>query len=261
VIAGRKPATDLPLRAALRTAILNFCTVQPWLRRIADQDATDDDIALLPSAHLKAVLADELPYINHIFVHVFDFHYFYDAKETLYLRLLWESWATVPAVLENLEEYLVRSLVTVSTNQDGLPTARFELAVSLLRTVLEALSSDADGLVAKEALHYLNVNQRRLLIAFFPASYLAELAARLLVASGIHASLLEDDNADADENYGCRYVLESGEFVDTPITSPVAFVLDRLRRHLTDPALSRDNEEYLSAWALLVCASAVTSGG
>jgi hypothetical protein len=256
IVRGRKQASDLTLRACLRTAILNFVTIKPTLSQIAAGRATDADVRLLRYPELKEVLADEFAYINHIFVHVFDYYYFYNAKDPVYLRLLWESWATVPAVLENVAEYVLRSIVTVSTAQEGTTTERFNLALNIVKQALNELALQANSTVARSALAYLEDanNYRWLNVMFVPSSYLAELAAKLLVASSVHGALLEDDNADPDD-LGCRYVLESGEFVDTEIESPVAFVLDRLRRQLTHASAPATDEEYYSAWSLLVCAS------
>ena len=256
IINGRKQSSDLKLRDSLRTAILNFVTVKPALSLIAASRATEADVRLLPYAQLKETLADEFGYINHIFVHVFDYYYFYDAKDPVYLRLLWESWATVPAVLENIAEYVLRSIVTVSTAQEGTTTERFDLALNIVKQALLQLSIDANSIVARSAITYLesDINRRWLNVMFVPSCYVAELAAKLLVASRVHGALLKDDNADPDD-FGCRYVLESGEFIDTEIQSPVAFILDRLRRHLTGTGIPPTDEEYYSAWCLLVCAS------
>jgi hypothetical protein len=255
VVAGRSDGKNL--RASLRLAILNYCTVQPFLGDIIRGRKSEESIALLSFQELRESLSLNFAAINHAFVHVFDFFYFYNARSAVYLRLLWESWATVPAVLEDLDEYLLRSIVTISTVEEGSTSDRFENALAILISALVDLSGTRHCAVASFALEHLSQHEtkRRLIIRFTPAAYLAEVAAKVLVASPIHGALLRDDLAEPHE-MGCQYYLESGEFAEVAIESPVAFLLDRLRRNLSAHPAPRKQEEYLSAWSLLVCASA-----
>jgi hypothetical protein len=258
VAQGRVASQSLSLKATLRLAILNYCTIVPWLQGIATGEQSEQAIKLIKPEVLRTILARESRAINHIFVHVFDYYYFYNGRAPLYLKLLWESWSTVPAVLENVEEYALRSIVTISTSLQGNTHERFKLALSALREELKTIAAkdEANGVV-RRALQYLDVvdNIKRLEVYFAPKAYLAEIAAKLLVASSVHAQLMEDENAEQDDD-GTRYVLESGEFLGVDVQSPVAFVVDRLRRALLT-VVDEEDEEWRSAWLLIVCASAL----
>lgn len=254
---GQLGAHDLGLRASLRLAILNYCAVRPWINKIAARRATEDEIRLPEYGELREVFVQEFGWINHIFVHVFDYYYFYNANDHVYVRLLWESWSTVPGVLENVEEYLLRTIITISTKEVGSLNDKFARATAIIDEQLkQVLQQQPNNVVVTQALTHLSVenNRRRMLLLYFSASYLGEIAAKLLVSSGVHAALFTDENAEPDAN-GYRYILESGEFVELEIASPVAFVLDRLRRGMGAEALDVDWEEYRSAWVFLVIAS------
>ncbi len=95
----------------------------------------------------------------------------------------------------------------------------------------------------------------RLMCLFLPAEYLAELAMKLLVSSHIHSALVAIDDRASPSKDGYKYPLETLEISGFGIRSPVAFIVDRLRRALTGEISPLPND-YRSAWVFLVCASA-----
>lgn len=212
----------------------------------------------LPSKEdLRRWMRDSFRDINEIMVHVCDYHYFYKGNNSLYLGLLWESWATVPTVLAEIDHYVFRSIVAVATKESGAIHDRFQLAVNILiQNLVELLERRPDSPVVKAALQFSRDKANHLLLSvrFYPALYLAEFTLKFLVSRGIHVDLMADDEHVEFIKGGYKYLVETGEFPGFDIKSPVAFLADRLRR-----ALGGENsglsEEHISAWLLLACAS------
>jgi len=197
--------------------------------------------------------------LNEIMVHVLDYQYFYNGDSGLYLRFLWQAWATVPAVLENVEHYLLRSVVAVSVDETGTFTERFDLARQIVREVLEDLAESHPGNpLAREALNVVRDrgSGQRLKTAFLPGLYLAEMVMKFIRSTTVNSQLYKaDKNIDTDgDTY--TYLLDAGEFPGVVVGSPVAFILDRLRRALCGET-SDLPDEHLAAWVLLACASSL----
>nr|WP_321406237.1 hypothetical protein [uncultured Carboxylicivirga sp.] len=58
--------------------------------------------------------------ISEIFVHAIDFAYIYSYKTSEYLDSIWNSWATVTTVAINLDQYILRSLLVISTTKNDI---------------------------------------------------------------------------------------------------------------------------------------------
>lgn len=198
--------------------------------------------------------------LNELIVHVLDFNYFYHSDERVYVRLLWRSWSHVPAVLEEIEHYLLRTIVTIGTGKEGTPEERFSLACADAIGVLEELDRDyPEDVVIGLAIASLKDADAisRLRLQFIPAIFLADMATRFLLAPSIRGEFFDDENVSGDDS-SLVFEVEPGSF-DVPfdITSPIALVFDQLRR-------SADNDEILvnrhqqAAWLLLLCASTTT---
>jgi hypothetical protein len=229
--------------------------------RPGSNDAGKFDLEMPRRDELKQWLREDFRDLNEIMVHVCDYHYFYNARNNLYLGLLWESWATVPSVLSEIDHYVFRSLVAVATQERGPQQARFQLAVSILAQNLEnLLIRKPDNPVVKSALDFLrdSKNHHPLQLKFVPALYLAEVTLRFFVSHRIHAALVQNDNNVERIHGEYVYRMETGEFPGFDIASPVGFLADRLRRSLADED-SGYGEEHATAWVLLACASVTES--
>lgn len=258
------------LRDCLQFIVLNFCCVKPVYDSIDDAADVDDDPVTfttdLPAPdELWRRLSEDYKFINHVFVHVFDYNYFYEADDVTYINLLWRSWSTVPAVLEHLDQYLLRTIVTIASSDSGPVEVRCSNATKI---VLDALgrvaAADPSNLVIGEARHRLEAIKEdvALLARFTPAIYLADAAVHFLLSERVRGELLnvEDPHAElsSDGEY-TAYRLEAGIFSNRPVKNPILLVHDRLRRNLASD--TGEDEEYDSAWTLLACASALGDGG
>lgn len=263
-----KPKT---LIESLRSIIYNYCRQSINIEAAIDgyhshlnkteegQSPLIRTATVLPGeSRIREELTKKYRELNEIMVHVLDHQYFYNGDNALYLRSIWTSWANVPAVLEQVEHYLLRSLVAIGAHETGTLPERFSLSVEI---VSEALRSLIDGNVpVAEALRTLQDPKafHRLRLEFLPGIYLAEMVMKFLRASCIASSLPGSDkniNSDGEEY---KYVLEEGEFPGVDVESPHAFVLDRLRRVLRNEK-STLHRTHLAGWILLACASAAVS--
>jgi hypothetical protein len=212
---------------------------------------------------LRKLLADYFKAINEVIVHVLDFHYFYNAVTDLYVPLLWLSWATVPAVLEHLLEYILRTLATIACAGRGRAEERFAQAVTALKEQLQSLiAGRREHLLLRHACAALEDvdSVRALRLRFIPALYLADIARSLLRSSVLHAALLAKDANVRQTDDGCRYLMDTGAWPGEDVASPTAFLSDRLRRAVMG-ADDGGDVEWRSAWVFLACSSALPVRG
>jgi len=252
------------LLETVRFSILNYCLQKPSIDEAAAKlgsvgkpGAVSADIKLPDAAHLATRLQAFYREVNEIMVHVLDFNYFYDCREETYLMLLWESWAAVPAVMDNVEEYLLRSLLAVGSKYSGNNQARFTQAVDTLAGVMKKLQEKpgCPPLLSHAAGRLTDgVLRKQLKTKFALGLYLVDMVQRCLVSKHVHAALYTDSNRTKSES-SYFYALDTGDFRAVEIASPVAFVADLLRRQL-EGEVAKLSQEYVAAWLLLVCASA-----
>ncbi len=265
-------STDWKLVESLRFAIFNYCSFRCSLENsghnpspVVGEPASLHElpVSVPPGDTMHRLLGEYFKSINEVIVHVLDFQYFYNGLESLYLPLLWHSWATVPAVLEHISDYLLRTLVAIACADPGKPEFRFQNAVSKVRDVLnEIISSGHNDLLIEQALVHLSDDSRmrRLKLLFLPGLYLADIVMSLLRSTKIHGALLAGDSRLRQTDDGYKYLLDTGDWPGVPVHSPVALVADRLRRsiHSTD---SDWDSEWRSSWLFVACASAATVHG
>jgi len=257
---------EVSLIDTLRLGILNYCVFRYGCDRLADQlqrgeksTSRKEDFKVPDADRLLDWLRSYYRSINEIMAHVLDYHYFFNAKPSVYLQALWLSWSTVPAVLENLEHYILRTVVTVSTKTNGTIDQRFEAALGITAEYIVKLSeAHPDNILLQCARSYVQDGSRvrRLRILFLPHSYLAELTATLLVSNHIHTALITLSHDAEPSGEGYKYSIDTAEFQGKPVEAPVAFVAARLLRALQE-AKEELSLEYTSAWLFLALASAV----
>jgi len=195
-----------------------------------------------------------------LLVHTLDVRYFYRGDRDLFLELLWESWTTVPAVVGDLETYLLRSLVAVATLEEGSLSERFKLSRErLLKKLHELARNQPSNVFLRKAAQHLEDknNSQRLRLLFYPAIYIADMAATFLYSQRIEAKLWSDDpNIEPGDHQLPDYVLEFGTFRGGRVINPIPFLASRLREQSEAVA---DHEDRRSAWLLLATASAAFS--
>lgn len=263
----RTPPTTTPnLKRCLRSIVLNYCLQADSYSSFAS-DSIRNDPSLenprvqfgVPSAEIVwDSLRRHYKQISEIMVHVLDYHYIYNCDQQLYLSLLWESWTAVPAVLQHVEAYLIRSVVAIGSAETGTLTERFDIALKTVRSTLELmLKRDTANVVVTKARQLIDdtTTVTRMRLQFKPAMYLADVTLNCLYSTQIFAAIMRDDLRDLSKESPI-YRLETGSFTGDQVTSPVALCADMLRRNLSGET-ERFDPETVSAWMLLACASAM----
>jgi hypothetical protein len=262
----KQPRGGVPetLLETVQFVIFDYCEKKPSVDTAAERlnaatgaDKITEVVRVVDAHQFTTRLQSYYREINEVFVHVLDFNYFYDCREEPYLTLLWTSWAPVASVIDNVEEYLLRSVLAISSKSSGNNATRFEQARSKVADVLEQLQNHGiDEPLFSYALTRINdsVTRKKLLARFCLGIYLVDLAQKSFVSKHLHSRLYDDENrVKNDLEY--EYVLETGQFTSLPIRSPVALVSDLLRREAKGEKVNLPID-YVSAWMFLICGSA-----
>lgn len=256
-----------------RSIILNYCVKRVPAIKMAEK-AANPAITIVKEGENKVRVPFSLPNgnkpleyfsaafreINEIIVQVLDYHYFYECNDDLYLGLLWESWSPVPAVLHDIEQYVLRSILAISSVKTGTVIERFKLSCENLKSVLKKICDrNPKNVVCVEALKLLNATPslQALRIRFGLGEYLVDMTTCFFLSSRIHGALYKRDKNITKEDGAYHYMLETGEFRDTKIVSPVGFLVDRLQKSLAGEGADLPSE-HRAAWVLMTCASALS---
>jgi hypothetical protein len=251
---------------SIRLFIFEYCNTKETVMKLGNTSgigSVDDEedccyfsILSSPEDHINRLM-EYYRDINELFVHVLDYHYFYDCKPEIYIGLLWESWSTVPSVLQDTQTYLLRTLIAIGTEIKIAPAARFEEAVSVLKENLETINNRCkNNVTIQKALETLaDESSLQYLCDLFDTSIpLGDMVNKLLCSRNIYSSMVADPDRSLENGYS--YGCETGIFENDSIVSPVAFILDRLKFSLE--RIENDlSIEYRSAWLLHVCASSL----
>ena len=253
----------------LRFIIMNYCASLYSLKTSLLNSGGDYSRLNIDSSQIEDIddflsdFSEAYRDVSELVTHVLDFYYFYDGNVDLYLGLLWASWTPVPAVRDNINKYLLRSLVTVGTKKSGTIITRFNDSLNDHVTALKDLSlRKPENRVVKIALERLGDQQviKYLKAFFYPGIYVAQMAKCFLKSIKVHGVLTADESADwVEAKRQSVYNIEDCKFPGYSIQSPIAFVLDRLRRRLKEVD-TQYRDEHKACWILLACASCSLAG-
>ena len=205
--------------------------------------------------------------VNEFLVHPLDFFYFYEANKDLYVKLVWLTWATNPEIQARISHYLLRTLITISLDYRGTLTDRFNNSIEEIKksfnNIIE-LGLTRDNSIIQEALAYLNNETRcsALRAQFLGCVRLADMARYLLHSNNVHHDIKEDRLQVQDENNSLSYQIDTFEFQDRDIRSPIAFITHRAKRIL-NKVPEEDYEKLLkeTCWELIIISSADIGNG
>ena len=190
-------------------------------------------------------------------VHSLDLFYFYQGRRQRYISALWLSWSTVPGVVENLEFYILRSLVCIGYDMPGpIMPNRFDAAITMLTKELEEIA-DLDGisalLIIRKTIDFLNEqkNLDLLAIMFEPLCQFVNSFRRLFYSDNLRIYFEASDPLVVAGNFEPEYALETAELSGDSIQNPIAFLSDRLRRSISNESETL-SEDYRSAWLVLM---------
>jgi hypothetical protein len=199
------------------------------------------------------LLNDRLRFLEEVVVHVMDFIYFYDAADDLFVSSLWHSWALIPNVQPKVEDYVLRTLLALSSTwMTDDASAAFDDATGRLDDEFSAILGDGShGLIeqAQAVLHSKSggASSYGLRTRFICSYPLVRWARRFLVSGQLHAVLSHDDQRAIGPR---AYALDPWDFPDVTIQSPSGFLLDRYRTMVR--AHENEGLEGDSLWQLLV---------
>jgi hypothetical protein len=225
---------------------------------------------------LRQSVAQEYKNLTEIIVHVLDLFYFYFDDFEKYSRSIWRSWRTVPVVLSDLRQYLLRMLLAYTSidviyapNDHGDFPRRFSRARSQVLLSIERLNQELGGkdpvLLHAESVLRLNVPDgdnalayeagHSLFRPFSASTRIAHLARHCFASSKVKKVLFSEDLAAVSlGSGGLDYDLSSCQFSDTPIRSASQFIAWRARCHELTLG-SDENAERLAAWLFVACGS------
>ncbi len=249
------------LKQSLRFAIYNFARWQAAAAlNIASSERTLKDIMPTTVESLRAVVAESWNLANEILAHVLDLHYFYNGRRSQYMESIWRSWATVPGVVEEIDHYLLRSVVVGCTDIKGSISTRVSTVCDELKDTLIHINSHRPSLTLTEAIDRLEkYKDTPWGFSFYgPALYLSDVCRNFFFSSSVQTALLHNDqNATKNDAGHFDYTIDTGEFDATEFRAPFVLIFDRLRRKIAG-ADTKDAIEMLSAdnaWLLLACAA------
>lgn len=257
---------------SLRVAILAYCCMTYTFGSITTPSDLEgqydnpnikhitDNLLLLPEEQLWIQYEAEFRNISEIFVHVLDLHYFYGSNLSTYIPLIWRSWSELPQVAADLRQYILRSLLAISTKVDGGPYDRFDTSVARLE---ELLTQPVGGILDVSLIYavksYLSDRAKRadLFYPFWSSLFLADLANNIFISRNIRSSLFTDhlirwvkDEEGFEE--GFTYKLPDG-FSEEQIDKPTVFLLHRFLLQLKTACLTENIEAETAKFFLACC--------
>jgi hypothetical protein len=251
--------------SSMRNMLFNYVcqsAVTGSITRRPKLDSTSKTLDLFvrmpDEGEFRELFEEEYRNINEIIVHALDYLYFFRGRSALYAAYLWQSWAPVPAVLRDVRQYTLRTLLALSADhpekilkEKGL---RFEEAAATLQRALDEMTEAGFGRpLFDEVLNELR--NPDVLTAYVGSIPLVDLARFTLYSQKIGERIYSDDIlADITKDDGVHYLLEPGSIAEHEVHSPVAAVADSVRRSRLRATIDEDIE-HETAWLLLVLSS------
>lgn len=268
--------SDNKLIDSVRSVLLSYCCMTPYMGSLTH-------LPTKPSQHTRGLrlgqvvvpdsapdlrrrLEEENRNISEIVVHTLDLYYFYSDNFEAYNRAIWASWRTVPVVLRDVRQYVLRMLLSRTALDHGEPIERFARARNQLRESLSRLNSDfGPDSVWESAIRWLelevisgldertNEAHHALFQPFFAALRVVDLARHCFTSGRVKEGLFHEDVLKAftdDSDFDFGYTPE--EFSDRAVRSIAEFTSWRARTD--DPTAERTKgAERRTAWLFLAC--------
>jgi hypothetical protein len=202
--------------------------------------------------------------ITEIFVHVIDYCYIYKQQFDIYLMSIWASWSTIPAVANDIKQYIMRSLIILGLTVEGTVDRRFISVIVQFKELLSRLKTKHNNFMYDRILLLLNDadQQEDLKYRFYNCMIVGDLVYNFFV--GKLETLLDnrDKNTlpnDSKDEFGNPklYYVQRNSFEGEAINSKVRFLLDQLSCEIYKDSSNEDDAltEKTSAWLLLTLSS------
>ncbi len=237
---------ELFLIDSIRYIIFTYCcfSITHGSITVKKSIVADSNAVEVPEKpQLWNVFEREYRNINEIFVHILDLHYFYSSRIAVYIPLIWCSWLAVPYVSGDKRQYILRSLLTIASIEDGTAFPRFNNSIARLKEILlKYQPTKLNHPVISEVLTILG-NNDLLMRTYFPAFktslMVVDMVSKIFTSEGIRASIFNDERVSLDEAEEIedsieqifKYQMPEG-FNDEVIKSPVSYLLDKMIKEL-----------------------------
>lgn len=259
-----------------RSILLSYCCMTPYMGSLTQPPVKPSQesrglrfgevVVPANALDLRRRLEEEDRNISEIIVHALDLHYFYSDNFEAYNRAIWSSWRTVPVVVRDVRQYVLRMLLARTSLDSGEPIERFARARNQLLDSISRLNSDlGSDPVWQSAIRLLQLELVRtldertneayhpLFPPFFAALRIVDLARHCFASDRVKAQLFHDDFIKAykdDSDFDLGYT--TGEFADRAVRSIAEFTAWRAR--CEDTKLEgRQGIERRTAWHFLAC--------
>ncbi|MDL5051915.1 hypothetical protein QQ054_38575 [Oscillatoria amoena NRMC-F 0135] len=241
---------------SVRNIILYYCSLtfthgSLSLKIQSKTSAHEPEIVLPLIDDLWSRLEQEYRNISEIFVHVLDLHYFYASRVSVYIPLIWASWVSLPHINGDLRQYILRSLLSLASKEDGSAFDRFLSSVLKFKEILEKYQdTKLNHPTIKDVIEILN--DRNLLnseyfFAFKASLFIVDLVKEVFTSKKIRSFFLKDDfvnfeNDEASFEQAFTYELPNG-FNDESIAAPLAYLLHKMIIELENDTSMADLEK------------------
>ena len=198
--------------------------------------------------------------IDELMVHIFDFNYFFQRNSELYIKSIWSSWLELPFTLSRSNEYLFRTICTISSSESGDRGHRFKWSVNKIIATLEELKNysytDSDKIdVVLSGINDSEISNN-LKLKFFEICPLIDATSHFLICPQIKLNLMQDPESYASSEGSHSYHFNVGCFEELRISSPVRFIMEMKKRFFDgEIEINNDSMSYLTLWYM----SALTS--
>jgi hypothetical protein len=214
-------------------------------------------------AVLRRRLEEEDRSISEIIVHTLDSFYFYDDNFESYSRAVWSSWRTVPVVLRDVRQYVLRMLLAGTSIDAGDEIGRFARSRNRLRQSMSQLNVELGGdAVLERAIELLNrandpgVTERTaeanhpLFQPFYAALRIVDFARSCLASGIVKGALFNEDFLKVFSESDLDFGFTPGEFSDRRVRSVAEFTAWRARSR-ENGGFDEGAAERRTAWLFL----------
>ena len=88
--------------------------------------------------------------ISEILTHCFDYAYVYSYDSDIYMKSIWQSWSEIPSIYEDLEQYILRSLLILSRKEQGETFTRYDQSIKhFQRLITKQFKGKNDNIIKK----------------------------------------------------------------------------------------------------------------
>jgi len=264
---------DFSISDVIRTSILLYCIREQniLIHGVTDGDKVHQDQAwALNKKNINKLIRKSKPFINEIIVHTIDFLDTYNSNIASFIFNLWEGWDLVPIVEIKVDQYVVRTLSSISVavlaGRPGNPREHYDAACDTLLdhlTELRKLRNSGNGedggagaidsaieLLKRKPEGLWQLYKPTLLIARVTETFLRTGRARRLHRSDSNAEFVGERADWVIGDPTVNYAAEPLTFQPLTLESPMAFLRMMFDSHSADLGIEAD--EATSVWVFSV---------